>query len=84
LLNPDGRLLALRPVSYAEIAASLSSKSVGPGTQANLDEFTDTTSNAIPDYPGISAAETVRRGWGAVFAATAAKRTAITVVQSAA
>lgn len=34
-------------VSYAEIVASLSSKSVGPGTRANLDEFTYTTSNAI-------------------------------------
>ncbi len=34
-------------VSYAEIIASLSSKSIGPGTRANLDEFTYTTSNAI-------------------------------------
>jgi acetaldehyde/propanal dehydrogenase len=34
-------------VGYAEIVASLASKSVGPGTRANLDEFTYTTSNAI-------------------------------------
>ena len=34
-------------VDYAEIVASLASKSVGPGTRANLDEFTYTTSNAI-------------------------------------
>lgn len=34
-------------VDYAEIVASLSSKSIGPGTRANLDEFTFTTSNAI-------------------------------------
>ncbi|MDF2180539.1 acetaldehyde dehydrogenase (acetylating) [Neptuniibacter sp. CAU 1671] len=34
-------------VEYAEIVASLSSKSIGPGTRANLDEFTFTTSNAI-------------------------------------
>ena len=34
-------------VEYAEIIASLSSKSIGPGTRANLDEFTYTTSNAI-------------------------------------
>ena len=34
-------------VEYAEIIASLASKSVGPGTRANLDEFTYTTSNAI-------------------------------------
>lgn len=37
----------IQGVSYAEIIASLSSKSVGPGTRANLDEFTYTTSNAI-------------------------------------
>lgn len=34
-------------VGYAEIIASLSSRSVGPGTRANLDEFTYTTSEAI-------------------------------------
>ena len=34
-------------VDYAEIIASLSSKSVGPGTRANLDEFTYTTSDAL-------------------------------------
>lgn len=37
----------IESVAYAEIVASLSSKSVGPGTRANLDEFTYTTSNAI-------------------------------------
>ena len=37
----------VQPVDYAEIIASLASKSVGPGTRANLDEFTYTTSNAI-------------------------------------
>ncbi|RBP13980.1 acetaldehyde dehydrogenase [Roseiarcus fermentans] len=37
----------VQPVDYAEIVASLASKSVGPGTRANLDEFTYTTSNAI-------------------------------------
>ncbi|WP_418646620.1 acetaldehyde dehydrogenase (acetylating) [Thauera butanivorans] len=39
-------------VGYAEIVASLSSKSVGPGTRANLDEFTYTTSSAIERVGG--------------------------------
>lgn len=37
----------IQGVEYAEIIASLSSRSIGPGTRANLDEFTYTTSNAI-------------------------------------
>ena len=37
----------IQSVDYAEIIASLSSKSVGPGTRANLDEFTYTTSDAL-------------------------------------
>lgn len=37
----------VQTVEYAEIITSLASKSVGPGTRANLDEFTYTTSNAI-------------------------------------
>jgi acetaldehyde/propanal dehydrogenase len=37
----------VQSVGYAEIIASLASKSIGPGTRANLDEFTYTTSNAI-------------------------------------
>ena len=35
------------PVTYAEIVATVASKSAGPGTRANIDEFTKTTSNAI-------------------------------------
>ena len=34
-------------VHYAEIIASISSKSAGPGTRANIDEFTETTSEGI-------------------------------------
>jgi acetaldehyde dehydrogenase len=39
-------------VHYAEIVASISSKSAGPGTRANIDEFTETTSKAIESVGG--------------------------------
>ncbi|MEY8688557.1 MAG: acetaldehyde dehydrogenase (acetylating) [Leptothrix sp. (in: b-proteobacteria)] len=42
----------VQTVEYGEIVASLASKSVGPGTRANLDEFTYTTSNAIERVGG--------------------------------
>lgn len=42
----------VQPVEYAEIVASLSSRSVGPGTRANLDEFTYTTSGALVSVGG--------------------------------
>ena len=39
-------------VHYAEIVASVSSRSAGPGTRANIDEFTRTTANAIEAVGG--------------------------------
>lgn len=42
----------IQSVDYAEIVATAASKSIGPGTRANLDEFTYTTSKAVADVGG--------------------------------
>ncbi len=43
---------ATKRVIWGEIVASIASKSAGPGTRANIDEFTETTSNAIVKLGG--------------------------------
>jgi acetaldehyde dehydrogenase len=42
------------PVPYAEIVASISSRSAGPGTRANIDEFTHVTSAAVAEIGGAA------------------------------
>jgi acetaldehyde/propanal dehydrogenase len=44
----------VQPVSYGEIVATVSSRSVGPGTRKNIDEFTRTTAGAIERVGGAA------------------------------
>ena len=49
----------MAPVHYAEIVASISSRSAGPGTRANIDEFTETTSRAIESVGGATVGKAI-------------------------
>ncbi|WP_296663632.1 acetaldehyde dehydrogenase (acetylating) [Paraburkholderia sp.] len=44
----------VQPVDYAEIVATVSSRSVGPGTRKNIDEFTRTTASAVAKVGGAT------------------------------
>ncbi len=48
-----------KALPYAEIVASVSSRSAGPGTRANIDEFTETTSRAIESVGGAARGKAV-------------------------
>jgi len=46
-------------VEYIEVVASISSRSAGPGTRANIDEFTQTTKDALLHFTGVPHAKTI-------------------------
>jgi acetaldehyde dehydrogenase len=46
-------------IEYIEVVASISSRSAGPGTRANIDEFTQTTKDALLHFTGVPKAKTI-------------------------
>ncbi|MFE6686433.1 acetaldehyde dehydrogenase (acetylating) [Streptomyces sp. NPDC057743] len=49
----------IAPVRYAEIVASIAARSAGPGTRANIDEFTETTARALEAVGGAARGKAV-------------------------
>lgn len=56
IVHAIGRVV---PISYAEIVATVSSQSAGPGTRQNIDEFTRTTTKALIDLGGAQRAKAI-------------------------
>ena len=49
----------VQPVAYGEIIATVASRSAGPGTRKNIDEFTRTTAGAIRDVGGAKESKAI-------------------------